>query len=373
MLVRSLCSRIPLPLLFRSTPALVFHSAVRPAMQRSTGQRSRSLPLPMPLSEAAWWLRVGACTLVCVMLSVLALGIALGSSSDTTPTPRLTSLSSASAAALLPDAAAAHAAGVSSPATGKVRSGGPLSLAAREERESSAASNGPSGFAHSASEPRDRDISFLVLDDHAAFRRLFARMDELEAEAEADEYDEAQTSGDGKAPGSKAHEQAGLGEKLSVAVSAVTSTLSSGVGGKRPRRRASSPSNPGVRMQKLGAIWETLSLHLEIHADAEEKLLYPTLVRDGGKEAGAETKDAIGLSHVSNSQRRCVQLAPPHGIALAHGFDALLCSASTCPLLCLDALCSPLCLHCQAITTRSATRWSNRAPIPSARPTGGVA
>lgn len=144
-----------------------------------------------------------------------------------------------------------------------------------------AAQNSPSGF-QDGKAPRDRDISLLVLDDHAAFRRWFALLDEVEGEAEA----EASQAG-GKAPSSEARDNVGVSGKISTAVGKAASAV--GVGSKRTR---SPPSEEIVR--KLKAIWDQLSLHLEIHADAEEKLLYPTLVRDGGKGAADETKDAIG-------------------------------------------------------------------------------
>jgi hypothetical protein len=72
------------------------------------------------------------------------------------------------------------------------------------------------------------DITMLILDDHDAFRRGFARLDDAEGEVQ------------------------------------------------------------------LRTIWESLALHLEIHAEAEESILYPELlqqVRDG--DAEAETDDAI--------------------------------------------------------------------------------
>jgi hypothetical protein len=47
--------------------------------------------------------------------------------------------------------------------------------------------------------------------------------------------------------------------------------------------------------EELAAIWEPLALHLDIHADAEEELLYPHLLTDaGGDDAEEETDDAIG-------------------------------------------------------------------------------
>jgi hypothetical protein len=46
--------------------------------------------------------------------------------------------------------------------------------------------------------------------------------------------------------------------------------------------------------EELEAIWTPLALHLDIHADAEEEILYPHLLTDaGGEEAKDETDDAI--------------------------------------------------------------------------------
>ncbi|GAA3754497.1 hemerythrin domain-containing protein [Plantactinospora mayteni] len=72
------------------------------------------------------------------------------------------------------------------------------------------------------------DITALILEDHAAFRRGFARLDDARGEA------------------------------------------------------------------ALRAVWEPLALHLDIHAEAEEAILYPYLVRHGDAGAGEETDDAIG-------------------------------------------------------------------------------
>jgi len=45
---------------------------------------------------------------------------------------------------------------------------------------------------------------------------------------------------------------------------------------------------------ELEAIWTPLALHLDIHADAEEEILYPHLLQDaGGDDAEEETDDAI--------------------------------------------------------------------------------
>lgn len=72
------------------------------------------------------------------------------------------------------------------------------------------------------------DITALILDDHAAFRRGFARLDDARGDAE------------------------------------------------------------------IAAAWEPLALHLEIHAEAEERILYPQLLKKGGDDAEDETDDAIG-------------------------------------------------------------------------------
>lgn len=71
------------------------------------------------------------------------------------------------------------------------------------------------------------DITALILDDHASFRRGFARLDDARDPAE------------------------------------------------------------------LLAIWEALALHLDIHAEAEEAILYPHLVRHGD-DGEEETEDAVG-------------------------------------------------------------------------------
>ena len=71
------------------------------------------------------------------------------------------------------------------------------------------------------------DITALILDDHAAFRRGFARLDDARDE------------------------------------------------------------------QEMLAIWDALALHLDIHAEAEEAILYPHLVKHGD-DGEDETADAIG-------------------------------------------------------------------------------
>ncbi|WP_432825338.1 hemerythrin domain-containing protein [Dactylosporangium sp. CA-092794] len=71
------------------------------------------------------------------------------------------------------------------------------------------------------------DITALILDDHAAFRRGFARLDDAEGD------------------------------------------------------------------EQLAAIWASLALHLDIHAEAEELILYPQLLRKRTDDAEEETDDAI--------------------------------------------------------------------------------
>jgi hypothetical protein len=70
------------------------------------------------------------------------------------------------------------------------------------------------------------DITALILDDHAAFRRGFARLDDARG------------------------------------------------------------------AEQVRAVWEPLALHLEIHAEAEERILYPLLLKRSD-DAEDETEDAI--------------------------------------------------------------------------------
>ncbi|GGM24795.1 hemerythrin domain-containing protein [Dactylosporangium sucinum] len=71
------------------------------------------------------------------------------------------------------------------------------------------------------------DITALILDDHAAFRRGFARLDDARGE------------------------------------------------------------------EQLAAVWDALALHLDIHAEAEERILYPHLLKQDSGGAEEETDDAI--------------------------------------------------------------------------------
>lgn len=93
------------------------------------------------------------------------------------------------------------------------------------------------------------DITALILDDHAAFRRGFARLDDARDE------------------------------------------------------------------QEMLAIWDALALHLDIHAEAEEAILYPHLVKHGD-DGEDETADAIG-DH--NKIRDAIAEAKLHPVGSSSG------------------------------------------------------
>ncbi len=46
--------------------------------------------------------------------------------------------------------------------------------------------------------------------------------------------------------------------------------------------------------ERIGAAWQPLADLLEVHAKAEEDIVYPVLLKRGGDEAPEETDDAIG-------------------------------------------------------------------------------
>ncbi len=46
--------------------------------------------------------------------------------------------------------------------------------------------------------------------------------------------------------------------------------------------------------EELAAIWEPLATKLDVHADAEEAIFYPRLLRKGDDDAEEETEDAVG-------------------------------------------------------------------------------
>jgi len=98
------------------------------------------------------------------------------------------------------------------------------------------------------------DITALILDDHAAFRRGFARLDDARGEDE------------------------------------------------------------------LTAVWTPLALHLEIHAEAEERILYPYLLKKGSDEAGEETEDAI-RDH--NKIRDAIDAAKGHRVGTDEWWTAV--------------------------------------------------
>lgn len=97
------------------------------------------------------------------------------------------------------------------------------------------------------------DITALILDDHAAFRRGFARLDDARDE------------------------------------------------------------------QEMLAVWDALALHLDIHAEAEEAILYPHLVRHGD-DGEDETADAIG-DH--NKIRDAIAEAKLHPVGSAQWWTAV--------------------------------------------------
>jgi len=73
--------------------------------------------------------------------------------------------------------------------------------------------------------------------------------------------------------------------------------------------------------EELTAIWEPIALRLELHADAEERIFYPVLLKEG--DAGDpkdETEDAID-DH--NAIRDAVREAGRHPVGSAEWFTAV--------------------------------------------------
>jgi hypothetical protein len=74
----------------------------------------------------------------------------------------------------------------------------------------------------------------------------------------------------------------------------------------------------------LNAVWTRLAAFLEVHAEAEEQLFYPELLRvgqgAGGVDPEAETKDAIG-DH--NDIRDAVAAVAGHEVGSAEWYDAV--------------------------------------------------
>jgi hypothetical protein len=71
--------------------------------------------------------------------------------------------------------------------------------------------------------------------------------------------------------------------------------------------------------EELAAVWEPLATRLETHAQAEETLFYPALLKRGD-EADEETDDAI-RDH--NKIRDAIADAGKHGVGTAEWFDAV--------------------------------------------------
>jgi hypothetical protein len=77
--------------------------------------------------------------------------------------------------------------------------------------------------------------------------------------------------------------------------------------------------------EKLMAIWMRLSAFLEVHAEAEEKLFYPELLRLGKGVGGkstpeAETQDAI---HDHNEIRNAISAVATHAVGSKSWYRAI--------------------------------------------------
>jgi hypothetical protein len=74
----------------------------------------------------------------------------------------------------------------------------------------------------------------------------------------------------------------------------------------------------------LDAVWERLAAFLEVHAEAEEQLFYPELLRVGqgveGTDPQAETKDAI---HDHNEIRDALAEVSKHGVGTDGWYQAV--------------------------------------------------
>lgn len=78
---------------------------------------------------------------------------------------------------------------------------------------------------------------------------------------------------------------------------------------------------PESDVKALGSLWRELADLLEVHASAEEAILYPVLLKKGGDEAPDETLDAIG-DH--NEIRDAVREAAQHVPSSSPWWDAVL-------------------------------------------------
>lgn len=74
--------------------------------------------------------------------------------------------------------------------------------------------------------------------------------------------------------------------------------------------------------EERAAIWRMLSTRLETHADAEETVFYPVLLRRGGKAGDPqdETEDAI---HDHNAIRDAVRESRRHPVGSDEWYDAV--------------------------------------------------
>lgn len=71
----------------------------------------------------------------------------------------------------------------------------------------------------------------------------------------------------------------------------------------------------------IGAAWQPLADLLEVHAQAEEDIFYPVLLKRGGDEASEETDDAIG-DH--NDIRDAIRRAGTEAMATEAWWDAVM-------------------------------------------------
>lgn len=73
--------------------------------------------------------------------------------------------------------------------------------------------------------------------------------------------------------------------------------------------------------EAIAAAWTPLAELLEVHASAEEEIVYPVLLHRGGGDAAAETDDAIG-DH--NDIRDGIKKASEHTTGSSPWWDAVL-------------------------------------------------
>jgi len=78
---------------------------------------------------------------------------------------------------------------------------------------------------------------------------------------------------------------------------------------------------PGGENGSIAAAWQPLADLLEVHARAEEDILYPVLLKRGGDEASEETDDAI-RDH--NEIRDAIRVAAGETLGSDSWWDAVL-------------------------------------------------